>query len=292
LTPDANEKEELLRENELNYVQGYLAADGPFKYMSDSAKEKIHMEIDERMQELEETGLTRNEILYEEQEGIKLQDDPFYQFVKNSRTAREMLLKPGDEFTADRIVELALRQDIGPDPSMSMNREDLQFRDWDDYDQPNWEYKKKYRDNTPIVSEHSYFADSDVVNRRRRHFEYDQEKPATFINRPLNRKQLRKKVMRTVTKDDIDFKNLPMMVKFLNDTGKLYNRYQTRLETKVQRKVAKTIKKMRAQFLLPTVGLIKPTDKIPLGSYMEDIEEMHKKTIDPVTGRLFLKHSL
>ena len=49
---------------------------------------------------------------------------------------------------------------------------------------------------------------------------------------------------------------------------------------------------MRAQFLLPTVGLIKPTDKIPLGSYMEDVEEMHKKTIDPVTGRLFLKHSL
>jgi hypothetical protein len=38
--------------------------------------------------------------------------------------------------------------------------------------------------------------------------------------------------------------------------------------------------------------MIKPTDKIPLGSFMEDMEEMHKKTIDPVTGRLFLKHSL
>jgi len=49
---------------------------------------------------------------------------------------------------------------------------------------------------------------------------------------------------------------------------------------------------MRSQFLLPTVGVIKPTDKIPLGSNMEDIEEMHKKTIDPVTGRLFLKYSL
>lgn len=203
-----------------------------------------------------------------------------------------MLLKPGDEFTADRIIELALRQDIGPDPSLSMNTEDLRLRDWDDYDQPNWEYKKKYRDNTPLINEHSYFADSDVINRRRRYFEFDQEKPATFINRPLNRKQLRKKVMRTVTKKDIDYKNLPMMIKFLNDTGKLFNRYQTRLETNVQRKVSKTIKKMRAQFLLPTVGLIKPTDKIPLGSFMEDIEEMHKKTIDPVTGRLFLKHSL
>jgi len=82
------------------------------------------------------------------------------------------------------------------------------------------------------------------------------------------------------------------MVNFLNDMGKLNNRYQTRLETNVQRKVSKVIKKMRAQFLLPTVGLIKPTDKIALGSYIEDIEEMHKKTIDPVTGRLFMKYSL
>lgn len=62
-----------------------------------------------RMKELEETGLTRDEILFEEQKGIKLLDDPFYQFVKNSRTAREMLLKPGEELSADRVIELALR---------------------------------------------------------------------------------------------------------------------------------------------------------------------------------------
>lgn len=80
--------------------------------------------------------------------------------------------------------------------------------------------------------------------------------------------------MRPIRKKDIDIYNAPMMVKFLNDVGKLYNRYQTRLDTKVQRKVAKTIKKMRSQFLLPTVGLIKPTDKIPLGSYIEEVEEM------------------
>ena len=98
--------------------------------------------------------------------------------------------------------------------------------------------------------------------------------------------------MRRITKDDIDWKNTPFMVKFLNDVGKLYNRYQTRLDTKVQRKVAKTIKKMRSQFILPYVGVIKPTDKIPLGSYMEEIEEQHRKSIDPVTGRLFLKYSL
>lgn len=49
---------------------------------------------------------------------------------------------------------------------------------------------------------------------------------------------------------------------------------------------------MRHLGLLPWVGIIKPTDKIPIGSYIEDIEEMHRKTIDPVTGRMFLKHSL
>ena len=38
--------------------------------------------------------------------------------------------------------------------------------------------------------------------------------------------------------------------------------------------------------------MIKPTDKIPVGAYIEDLEEMHKKTIDPLTGRMFLKHNL
>ena len=62
--------------------------------------------------------------------------------------------------------------------------------------------------------------------------------------------------------------------------------------TPVQRKVAKTVKKMRHLGLIPYVGLLKPTDKIPLGSYIEDLEEMHKKTVDPVTGRLFMKYNL
>jgi len=30
-------------------------------------------------------------------------------------------MKPGEEFTVERVVEKALRQDIGPDPTMAMN---------------------------------------------------------------------------------------------------------------------------------------------------------------------------
>lgn len=118
------------------------------------------------------------------------------------------------------------------------------------------------------------------------------EKPSTFINRPLSRNQLRKRFMRSVGKPEIEWRNGALMVKFLNETGKLYNRYQTRLTSPVHRRVARTIKKMRHLGLLPFVGNLKPTDKIPIGSFIDDVEEMHKKTIDPVTGRMYMRHSL
>lgn len=82
------------------------------------------------------------------------------------------------------------------------------------------------------------------------------------------------------------------MCKFLNDSGKLYNRFQTRLPSSVHRRVAKTVKKMRHLGLIPFVGVLKPTDKIPLGDFIDEVEEMHKKTIDPITGRMYLRHSL
>jgi hypothetical protein len=49
---------------------------------------------------------------------------------------------------------------------------------------------------------------------------------------------------------------------------------------------------MRHLGLIPFVGVLKPTDKIPLGNFIDEVEEMHKKTIDPVTGRMYLRHSL
>lgn len=202
-----------------------------------------------------------------------------------------MLIPAGAEFSADRIVELALRQDVGIDSSRMAARQNLKLVD-DSPMQPIWEYKKKYRDRDPVLRSEDHFASHNFVEKQERLQAQELEKPATFINRPLTRAQLRKKFMRSVTKKDIDWRNATLITKFLNDTGKLYNRYQSRLPTNVHRKVAKTVKKMRNLGLLPYVGLMKPTDKIPLGGFIEDVEEMHKKTIDPVTGRMFLRHSL
>jgi ribosomal protein S18 len=56
-------------------------------------------------------------------------------------------------------------------------------------------------------------------------FAFETEKPATFINRPLTRGQLRKRFMRTIDKKDLDWKNTPLITKFVNESGKLYNRF-------------------------------------------------------------------
>lgn len=105
-----------------------------------------------------------------------------------------------------------------------MNRQNYQLRD-EEGEAPTWEYKKKYRDKSPVISPDAYFAGHNTTERRRRMFEYDQERPATFINRPLTRNQLRRKMMRPLRKKDIDPYNTPMIAKFMNDVGRLYNRY-------------------------------------------------------------------
>ena len=109
--PADEDLEDMVRQNEKNFIEASSASmEGPFKYMSKALINEIHSEIDTRMQELEDTGLTRNEILFEDAgEGIQLRDDPFYQFVKGNRTAREMLIGANEEFSADRVLEKALR---------------------------------------------------------------------------------------------------------------------------------------------------------------------------------------
>lgn len=48
MIPDG-EKEEMIRENEINFVNAYQGPNGPLKFMSAEEKEKVNFEIDERM---------------------------------------------------------------------------------------------------------------------------------------------------------------------------------------------------------------------------------------------------
>lgn len=129
---------------------------------------------------------------------MALADDPFFQFVKNNKAAREMLIKPGEEFTAERVIEKALRQEVGPDPTMAMNKKNYKLEDTNNLFYHVHEYKKKYRDTTPMLGPEAYLYDYKLLDRRQRQFDFDQEKPAAFINKPLTRNQLRKKFKRNL----------------------------------------------------------------------------------------------
>jgi hypothetical protein len=78
-----------------------------------------------------------------------------------------MIVPAGGEFSADRVIEMALRQDFGPDPSLSAARLNLKMAD-DSNMQPTWEYKKKYRDNDPTLAAEHHFADHNFVEKQTR----------------------------------------------------------------------------------------------------------------------------
>lgn len=93
--------------------------------------------------------------------------------MKRNKAAREMLIKPNEEFTVDRVVEKALRQDVGPDPSLAMNKANFKFNDNNNLLYEANEYKKKYRDKEPALGPEAYLYDFNRIERRQRQFDFD-----------------------------------------------------------------------------------------------------------------------
>ncbi len=107
-------------ENSRRYVDGYKSPSGPLKYMTAQAIADIDSLVDKRLQELESLHCSREQILFGvEKGGVKLVDDPFFQYVKNNRQARQVVIKAGEEYSVKRIVDIALKQDIGLDKAQT-----------------------------------------------------------------------------------------------------------------------------------------------------------------------------
>jgi hypothetical protein len=79
-----------------------------------------------------------------------------------------MLIKPGEVFSLERVIEKALRQDIGPDPTLAINKENYKYDDPNNTMFPVWEYRKKYRDRDPVLNPEAYFYDYKLIERRQR----------------------------------------------------------------------------------------------------------------------------
>lgn len=67
---------------------------------------------------------------------------------------------------------------------------------------------------------------------------------------------------RNIQKHDINWKDQELVCRFLNNSGQILNRYQSRLPNRVQRKLKRVVMRLRNLSLLPVIGVLKPTDKI------------------------------
>lgn len=81
-----------------------------------------------------------------------------------------MLIKPNEEFSADRVIEKALRQDVGIDPSLSSIKTDWRVLDKDDALSVTADYKKKYRDSNPVVTPEAFHSGENYIERANKQF--------------------------------------------------------------------------------------------------------------------------
>lgn len=243
------------------FVEGYRTIPGPVKWMPAEEKERIHAQIELKMDQLEDTGLSRQEILVNKPGGIPLGQDPVFQYLRKNRLAREMILKPGEEFTAYKVVDYALRQDFGPDLA---NVADI-TPTYEDQTEPSYISDIKRGERYPqLIEPRDYYWQDDLKGKGEKFRKYFGRTPLVFIDPIESRGKVYKRNKRQISKKDIHYKNTEFLSQFMSDSGFILNRLQTRLPEKVQRKVAKAIKHAKALNLFPSRGFILPVHKLNL----------------------------
>ncbi len=96
-------------------------------------------------------------------------------------------------------------------------------------------------------------------------------------------------MIRNISINDLHWKNLPLMSKFINNIGGIQSRYQSRLPYQLHKRATKVIKHLRCIGLFPAHDRCRPTDIIPFKTiHSEFIEDMTKK-VDPISGKLIVR---
>lgn len=274
-----------IHEEDKLFVEGYRTPPGPLKWLSYEDKERVHGQILHRMNELENTGLSREKLLFDKSRGLPLRQDPVFQYLKTNKKAREMVLSPGEEFTAEKVIDFALRQDTGPDRSKALGNLRKKYSHELDED---YQFKMRTGQTYPeqIAPEDYYWSEKleEKYDMYKRYFKNQGAYSPKFLP---SRDKLRKKLRRYLNFSDIHFKNTEFLTQFMTPAGQIKNRWQTRLSTTAQKKVSKAIKHARNLNLFPFVGFLLPPHSKnlqPLNS-----EEFNSRVIHSETGTVFAR---
>lgn len=237
------------------------------------------------MEELEESQLTREEILAPEsgKRGLLLSEDPFFQYIKSNRLAREILVQPNELFSPEKIVSLALRQDIGIDNAASMtlkkriSREGLSWVD-------TYNLENSPRQHEELLEPSAYFSQERGLN-----WEDYREKDYIHVKRPLTKGKIRKSDIEEISMLDLHWRNTALLTQFVGACCFIQSPVQNRLPPVQQRRVARVIKHARQMKLLPYRTYIRPHHKISLRSLEEDIQDSMRRKIDLELGAVIVQ---
>jgi ribosomal protein S18 len=272
-------------EENLLFVEGYRTPTGPLKWMSQEDKDRIHAQIDFKMDELELTGLSREEILFDRPGGLPLSQDPVYQFLRANRQAREMLVRPGEEFTAYKVIDYALRQDLGVDKTKTLPVVDRKYSHQvkDTYNLDVMQ-QGKYPD---MIQPEDYYFSEKYKQKLKRVKDFKGPAPLIFPRKWINPKRFEKNRQRSINLKDIHYKNTEFLSQFMTEGCRIKNRSQTRLPKSIQKRVATAIKHAKNLNLFPSQGFILPPHKM-------NLVPMHSGTfqnfvIHSETGTMFAK---
>jgi ribosomal protein S18 len=196
---------------------------------------------------------------------------------------REIMIKPGEEFTPEKIVNLALRQDIGIDNASSINPKYIR-------DKKNLSYERKFRLDSDHPTREDYLRPQDYFSQEKglNPMDFRKTRGLIEIGKPLRRGIIRKKSRRAINSLDIHWRNTALLSKFLTASSTIKTRIATCLPKFQQKRIARTIKHARNMNLLPFTGFLKSYHKKSLKTIHDDLQHTHQQLIDIETGAIKL----
>lgn len=157
---------------------------------------------------------------------IPLNQDPFFQYIKNDRAARELLIPANALFSPEKIVSLALRQDIGIDQSAATIPKNIIKEDG-----LSW-VENFNLENTPDIRrekerpEHYFsLANADSIDR-----DYIENKINTIkVRKPITKGKVYQNDVEPINEHDLHWRNSALLSQFINSCSFIQNKVQNRL---------------------------------------------------------------
>jgi ribosomal protein S18 len=184
------------------------------------------------------------------------------------------------------VIDIALRQDIGADPSLSRVRAADQIDNKGRAELLN-ELNDLKKDK---FNPQSYDGPSSFSVQRA----YDELKPHQPLRhyfKPVDRYEKRMQNLRPLKKYDIHWRNVELLRQFVTVNGNIKSRYRNYLSDSDQRATRKAIKTSRIMGAMPYLGRTPEPLKRNITSLEDEVQEIGYQHVNLETGHLFQTRS-